>query len=360
MVVSQLKNDLNWSDTYPETEQLANGGKGLPKSKGTSYDYVRTAFNTYCLTAYSDTQGVPSYYITSANTAPQEGECPTGSGGDPGGGGNNEDTLADNTPIQNVTSAQCAALPVYNGSNNSAVRTVTDSRGTTRTYRIAKLADNKCWMLDNLRLGSTSGTTTLTPANSNIASNFTLPPVVGDSAASVDAPRVYGPVPGDTSSGATNYGWLYNWSAATAGETSTSITTGNAPYSICAKGWRLPTGGVLDSGIGEFSDLDRAFGGTGVTSVTSESPPGNVAKWQYTGPFKGVFSGYAQYTSYQWIGFSYPSSAQGAWGDLWSSSAHPSEEEHALSGASFAQGGVMPNGPRTFRDYGMAIRCIKT
>jgi hypothetical protein len=64
------------------------------------------------------------------------------------------------------------------------ILTLADNRGATpadyRTYRIAKLADNKCWMLDNLKLGSTTGTTTLTPSDSNITSNFTLPQVGGN------------------------------------------------------------------------------------------------------------------------------------------------------------------------------------
>ena len=73
---AQLKNDLNWNDAYPETEQLANGGKGLPKSKGTSYTYSRTAINRYCLIATSDQEGVPTLVVSSDDTTPREGECP--------------------------------------------------------------------------------------------------------------------------------------------------------------------------------------------------------------------------------------------------------------------------------------------
>ena len=73
---TQLKNDLNWNDAYPETEQLANGGKGLPKSKGTSYTYSRTAINRYCLIATSDQEGVPTLVVSSDDTTPREGECP--------------------------------------------------------------------------------------------------------------------------------------------------------------------------------------------------------------------------------------------------------------------------------------------
>ena len=73
---TQLKNDLNWNDAYPETEQLANGGKGLPKSKGTSYTYSRTAINHYCLSAASDQMGVPTLMVSSDDVTPREGTCP--------------------------------------------------------------------------------------------------------------------------------------------------------------------------------------------------------------------------------------------------------------------------------------------
>lgn len=73
---TQLKNDLNWNNTYPENEEAANGGKGLPKSKGTSYTYSRTAINHYCLSAASDQMGVPTLMVSSDDVTPREGTCP--------------------------------------------------------------------------------------------------------------------------------------------------------------------------------------------------------------------------------------------------------------------------------------------
>lgn len=148
-------------------------------------------------------------------------------------------------------------------------------------------------MLDNLKLGSTTSSIILTPADTTIASNFTLPQLTTSGTDQYDLPRAYGPVPGDTGVGATNYGYFYNWSAATAGETRTTMpgdgTNGDiAPYSICPLNWRLPIGGVWNSGEGEFADLDRMFGGTGL-SVYSGEP--NVAFWLYTGTFKGTLAG---------------------------------------------------------------------
>ena len=198
-------------------------------------------------------------------------------------------------------------------------------------------------MLDNLKLGSTTGTTTLTSADSNVSSNFILPQVQTGGSASYDTPTVSGPVPGDTGTGATNYGYLYNWSAATAGETQASITSGNAAHSICAKGWRLPVGGAYNSGVGDFADLDRAFGGTGMPAWSGET---NIAQWQHAGPFRGVFAGY------WWEGFV----DQGSGGYLWSSSAYPDWSGGAF-GAGFSAGEVSP-GIDGNRSYGFGVRCL--
>ena len=68
------------------------------------------------------------------------------------------------TTMQSMTSTYCNSMTVYNGTNDEAIINLTDTRGgITQTYQVAKLADNNCWMLNNLKLGSTSATTLLTP-----------------------------------------------------------------------------------------------------------------------------------------------------------------------------------------------------
>lgn len=326
--------------TYPGTDGQTTGGGSLNRSAGTTFQYTRSnSGQDYCLTATSSRDGVPAFHISNT-TGIAEGPCSGHSGPSTGAGGG--DSIANNSPIQDVTSAQCAALPTFTGSNDDAIRTVTDTRGgTERTYRIAKLADNNCWMLDNLKLGSTSGSITLTPSDSNVSSNFTLPQVTTSGATEYDTPRAYGPVPGDTGSGATNYGYLYNWSAATAGETRTSITSGNAPHSICAAGWRLPTGG---SSSGDFGQLDQAFGGTGTSALSGEP---NIAQWQPSGAFSGTYSG-------GWSGGFY---GQGGWGYLWSASAYPGWSDGAF-GAVFDPAVVGPGDDGNVRGSGFGVRCL--
>jgi uncharacterized protein (TIGR02145 family) len=248
--------------------------------------------------------------------------------------------------MQDLTADYCQnSMVTYDGTNESAVVSLNDPRGDGQTYRVAKLADSNCWMLDNLKLGSTTGTTALTPADSNINANFSLPQLVTTGTGDLDNPKTYGPVPGDTGVGATNYGYLYNWSAATAGESRTSHdeTAGDAPYSICPANWRLPIGGEYNSGVGEFADLDRAFGGTGMYADSGEP---NIAKWQHDGPFKGTFAG----------GWSEGFVGQGGGGYLWSSSAYPGVAGSAL-GALFFADGVGP-GVEVVRDIGVGVRCL--
>ena len=248
--------------------------------------------------------------------------------------------------MQDMTTAYCQnTMTTYDGTNEGAVVTLHDPRGDGQTYRVAKLADGNCWMLDNLKLGSTTGTTALTPADSNINANFSLPQLATTGTADADNPGAYGPVPGDTGAGATNYGYLYNWSAATAGESTTSHdeTAGNAPYSICPANWRLPIGGDFNTGVGEFAALDVAFGGNGLPAGSGEP---NIAKWQSGGPFKGTLAGY-------WSG---GFDGQGDGGYLWSGSASSGDADSAL-GAFFGASVVFP-GSGVDRDRGIGVRCL--
>ena len=120
--------------------------------------------------------------------------------------------------------------------------TLTDTRDG-KTYTIAKLADGKCWMTQNLALERTGTFTTLTPSDSNVTSNFELPisQTSGSESwgndedqATLNTKHLY-------SSGNSLYGNYYNYYTATAGTGGTDKTTGVASSSICPKGWRLPT-----------------------------------------------------------------------------------------------------------------------
>lgn len=265
--------------------------------------------------------------------------------------------------MQAMTKEYCNNnMAIYTGTNEDAVLSLTDDRGgVTRTYRVAKLADGNCWMLDNLKLGSTAGSITLTPTDSNVASNFTLPQVKADNTYdystnpgnSYDTPQVHGPVPGDTGVGETNYGYLYNWSAATAGETRVTMPgTGyaeTARYSICTLNWRLPKsadfGDVLNYGKpNDFDMLNAKMGGfTDNRDVTYQSNRSKYfTNWIYSGAFKGVFAG-------QWSSSFYGNNR----GSLWSGS---TERQGNAFGIRFSSNDV--SHAEFGRDRGYSIRCL--
>ena len=252
--------------------------------------------------------------------------------------------------MQNFTSAQCTALPTFTGSNEDAVETLVDTRNGGYSYQVAKLADGNCWMLENLKLGSTTGDITLTPEDSDVATNFTLPQLTTTGPGDYDAPKAYGPVPGDTGAGATNYGYLYNFSASTAGETRSTLTDadGDAPYSICPAGWKLPTGGAgVIVGENDFSRLDLAFGGEGYGAYGGES----LTKWQSSGPLRGVLSGF-------WSGHSGVFGVQGLYGALRSSTVSPDNID-VTHFAYFYSEKINPGDYTEDRSSGMAIRCLR-
>jgi prepilin-type N-terminal cleavage/methylation domain-containing protein len=312
-------------------------------SLNSSTSFIYTTDNgdtTFCLTAYNQVNPTIVYNISSS-TGIQAGAC---TGHVVPGGSNPPVALMD---MQDFTSQDCQALTVFTGSNQSAVVTLHDPRGTGQDYEVAKLADNRCWMIENLRLGSTSGTTPLTPSDTNISANWTLPQVAIPSAGSYDQPQAIGPIPGDTGSApsATNHGYLYNFCAATAGGTASGGSNTCTPQAtmpqngtrdICATGWRLPVG----STNGEVKTLDIAFGGTGVAVPYGPS----VASWQSGGPFKGGTAGiWSEVSFYQGSGFYRTSS-------VFSSAALDWD-----FGMSQVQANPASNGVRT---YGESIRCI--
>lgn len=330
---NDLKGEVIGAAMQIQDMKVANGvypdtAPDFKKSTETTLSYSAGG-GVFCVSGSSSKVSGKTYYATSTGGV-KEGRCPLP------------------TTMQTFTANHCNTLPVYTGSNSSAVVSLADSRGdTTRTYEVAKLADNKCWMLTNLKLGSTTGTTTLTPADSNVATNFTLPQLTTTGVNDYDLPRVYGPIPGDTGSGATDYGYLYNWSAATAGESTTTMPagSGNAPYSICPVNWRLPIGGVF--GAGEFAMLNAKMNNANSTNGSASGGAGFYENWQYTGPFRGVLSGY-------WYGNSFINTS--SYGSLWSRSAHASGTTNSHDGG-FSTSLVYLNGA-TARSYGYAVRCL--
>lgn len=119
----------------------------------------------------------------------------------------------------------------YGDPNYAPTKTLVDTRDNN-TYTVSKLADGKCWMTQNLRIINK----TLTPADSDVTSNYTIPASSRSDFNSYDTSNAY--VDSD--------GGFYTWYTATAGTGTQSLSTQgyNTSVSICPKGWRLPTGGL--------------------------------------------------------------------------------------------------------------------
>ena len=176
--------------------------------------------------------------------------------------------------MQDFTASACA------NATTDQTFVLRDSRDD-KEYNIAKLQDGNCWMTQNLDLGSNIAMT-LTPADTDIASNFTLP--ASGWSESSDNPVLYDPgnlywtgeicneadpetgdplcpsghpYPPISSAGSQSYhlGNYYNWPAATAGSGTSATTSGDVQYSICPKNWHLPSAGTSSTTGNEFKPL---------------------------------------------------------------------------------------------------------
>ena len=217
------------------------------------------------------------------------------------------DTL---TTMQGMTHEICESVPTPNAfkadgvtiEDNVPTATLTDVRDN-KTYTIAKLADGKCWMTQNLDL-DLSTEITLTPEDTDVSEDWTpLRSTIDFTGTTVDGWQndnytPYSANPGDvyyytsgtdaddikynsledceeaehTDCSHYHAGNYYNWSAAVASNDTSGITTQyeNAPDSICPAGWRLPNGnnssetGLIEREMGSvLSDYDLVRGSCG-------------------------------------------------------------------------------------------------
>ena len=234
--------------------------------------------------------------------------------------------------IQDFTPAACAFLETWGGRNGEKI--VLKDKRDEQEYSLARLSDGNCWMLNNLKLGSTSGTMTLTPGDTNISSNWTLPQVGISTVDYYDQPVVDGPVPGSSDDiNADNfYGYLYNWCGATAGGvasggadtcTPSSTMPESATGDICPANWRMPAGGDVDFVGNEWSMLSAKMGGHVDTMDTDYLVDywGMYASFQSDGAWHGTWSG-GRYASL-WQN-------QGLSGEWWSSSSYAFLSEYVF------------------------------
>ena len=310
--------------------------------------------------------------------------------------------LQDTTKVSEVCNRLTAA-PTDGTANLSSVSAFTDSRDNN-TYAIAKLADGKCWMIENLRLDNSA---TLTIANTNkplndgtnvtLKHNYTdtttsntLSPTSNvaynadtapdgwcdtNSAACDDQSRLrtdntanrltYAENQNVTSQDANiySYGNYYNWYSATAGNGTYSFSTDNNSVAgdLCPTGWRLPKGGnktrIESNDDNEFWNLtvDALNGGVAPANYSSSTYPnyngsteaGPVDKKLRSYPNNYLHSGYANGGSLN---------GRGSFGGFWSSAAYSTNSAYFLNLNSFY---VYPGtNNNNYKYSGRPVRCL--
>ena len=170
--------------------------------------------------------------------------------------------------MQSFSNTRCSTM------NTGEYLALQDERDGN-VYAVSKLADEHCWMTENLRLKPSAVTFSATNTNSPTVTFINEAPLSRDSAilcnddtsacvdqVSFNANNINMGLTAshntnDNSSSWYSYGVMYGWYTATAGNGNYMMSSGNVAGDICPAGWRLPTGG----GSGEFMSLTNAVGG---------------------------------------------------------------------------------------------------
>ena len=269
-----------------------------------------------------------------------------------------------------TTNGTLVQAPTNGTANLSSVSALTDQRDN-QTYAIAKLADGKCWMIENLRLDNTAehnadGTLaqgynssfiglaepeTANFSNSTTANSLytTENNIEGKNTISGDNPGYRFPRynNNNTSQRAANttntnvntysYGNYYTWHAVIAD--TTHYTSGDHDTaSICPKGWSIPVGNNTSNGYGK---LDVDMGGTGAYQSTAEAS-NRWRKYPTNFLYSGSPSGSSAYN-------------RGSSGYYWSSTANHANNSYYLF---LNRIGIAPGTYLNYKYLGYAARCV--
>ena len=304
------------------------------------------------------------------------------------------------------TASICNSLtpaPIDGTANLSSVSALTDQRDNN-TYAIAKLADGKCWMIENMRLDNTNSDNSTGALAQGYATNATYGNFAGlanpetpwtTSSSYTTANSLYSTDGADntTNIGTTNaayrfprynnqntsdrasapatgantysYGNYYTWAAAIADLN--NYTSNNASVtstSICPSGWHLPTGGqttvnttadfytlgksiMKDSSGNSIEPDQNASGGYGyygnsVTNTASKTATAAIRSY----PNNFLYSGYV---------YSGSVTDRGSGGGYWSSTANGSYYAYSLY---LGSSNVDPGTFSIYKYYGRTIRCL--
>ena len=262
--------------------------------------------------------------------------------------------------MQDMTSARLAAL--MPNENDTAI--LYDKRDGQQ-YTAAKLADGKYWMTKNLNL---AGGTALSYTDTDFESSYTLPTTDGwtvtnnklvlpasdngDTSFSTDnVAYVYNSGSETCGSGSSCYSY-YSWDAATLGS-GRSISAGNvnAPYSICPKGWHLPTTTSTNGSAAEATDfraLMIALGGSNsIQTYDNSTTPTGATLYGLIGPGTTPNFFLAGY-------YSYGSLTNGGYGgSYWSATSNAGLAQRLLVSSTSVNSATS-----SYRSIGFGVRCV--
>lgn len=179
-------------------------------------------------------------------------------------------TLFSGANLQSAESTDCTSI----ASN------IIDNRDG-QVYKIQRLLDGNCWIMENLNLGATTINTDLTSSNTNLsttitASTFNSWKKTIATATTTNAAGEFVNAPGADSYSASAYGTFYNYYAASAGTISGDVNSNNAEYDICPAGWRLAS----------VSELQNLYNYYNSSSAMRSSIANNGAAFALTGDFR--------------------------------------------------------------------------
>ena len=284
-------------------------------------------------------------------------------------------SLQDATKVAELCGTDEGSLtqaPTDGTANLSSVSALTDQRDN-QTYAIAKLADGKCWMIENLRLdnqytvGNNQTDSSVTnaslsqgynpsftgladPESANFSDSTTANSLYTTEAGVEGKNTISGSNQGyrfprydnnNTSQRAENttntnvntysYGNYYTWHAVIA-DTTYYVSGNHNTTSICPTGWHVPTGNTS----GEYYTLNtNVNSGATNTSIGLRSYPTNFL---YSGAFGTSSAG-----------------ARGSNGSYWSSSAYNALNSYFLD---LFSTGVYPGTTYYLKHVGRTARCV--
>ena len=307
-------------------------------------------------------------------------------------------SLQDSSKVSQLCGTGTGSLttaPTDGTANLSSVSALTDQRDN-ETYAIAKLADGKCWMIENLRLESTaehnsdgalaqgynSSFIGLAAAESDnfddvdtanslystdgstdktISGNFEgyrFPRYNNWNNQSSSANRPQNPTSNYATNSATNasmysYGNYYTWAAAIADTTRYSSTGDHGTTSICPKGWRLPIGGATTAS-NSFGALSVALGGPegGYGAEDGYTTPSGTVMSKI---FRSYPSNFLYSNTFNYNGFGYDEYGY-YFGEYWSSTVFNDADSYYLELNS--RGAYVGPNNQYGKYVGRSIRCI--